>query len=439
MVSHPCYLPVTGCAAGVGSHIFCQTAAVGLGRYAECGGLPMSKSTLTPFLNGAVRIHQPVDGYRFSIDSVLLAGFARARTGERVLDLGTGCGVILLIMAHHYHLGSFTGIEIQEELAALASRGFEENGWNESGVVICGDFRTPGSFEEGSYDLVVCNPPYFEAARGKISSNRGRAFARQGLTAELSDVMAAAERAMAPGGRLCLIWPWNRRKEVSKAASANGLRVFLSRAVLPSPDAEPRVGLIQCVREARKNLELSPLIVRNKDGSYTGEVEGWLGDRIIDGPGFFCDAMLGKLATYLRLLGFDCAFNAGSDREWLLQEAARSGRTLLSRDGELLRAAGKLEVKGFDPGDDDPVRQLAAVAREVPVEADTHKPPRCTRCNAPLLSMKRDAVKGAVPPYTFLTHRAFSACQCCGRITWEGSHLSRFREKILSGITEEKI
>lgn len=399
----------------------------------------MKKSMVTPFLKGAVRIHQPVDGYRFSIDSVLLAGFARARAGERVLDLGTGCGVILLIMAHRYHLGTFTGIEIQEELATLAAKGFEENGWSEAGVVKLGDFRTQGSFDEGAYDLVVCNPPYFDAARGKISSNRGRAFARQGLTAKLSDVMAAAERAMAPGGRFCLIWPWNRREEVLEAASANGLKVFLSRAVLPGPAAAPRVGLMQFVREAKGNLELPPLNVRNQDGSHTEEVNEWLGERRKAGPGLFCDAMLGRLAAYLRLLGVDCAFNAASDKDWLLQEAARSGRTLLSRDVELLHAARKLELKGFDPGDNEPIRQLAAVMCALDIETSAGKKPRCTRCNAPLLPMERKAVKGAVPPYTFLTHSAFSACPCCGRITWEGSHLSRFREDILAGITEEMI
>ncbi len=387
---------------------------------------------LTPFFGGAVRIHQPESGYRFNIDSVLLAGFAWARTNERLLDLGTGSGVLMLLLAHRHHLKSFVGVEIQQEMAALAARGVEENGWSERGTVATVDFRRQEAFEEGAFDLVVCNPPYFGAHSGRTSSDPGRAFARQGFTATLLDVLAAGGRALDRGGRFCMVWPASRSSELPSAVRAAKLHLRLRREVRPCRGEPAYLLLLQLVKEeVGKTLELPSLFVRGEGGAYTEEVAGWLGKRGPSCASFLCDAMVGKLARYLRLLGVDASYGRDAEDEWLLEEAKRTGRVLLTRDGELLARASKAGIAGWNPGSDDPARQLVSVARAFKIETGTAiSAPRCLCCNAPLIILDRNGARGFVPPYTFLTHTHFSACPCCGKLTWEGSHLSRFRTDI---------
>src|SRR3990172_11446062 len=115
---------------------------------------------LTLFLGGDLRVHQPSRGYRFNVDSVLLAGFARALEGERVLDLGTGSGILLLLLKWHGHPGGMAGVELQPGMAELARRNMEENGYGEGAAISEADLRGSGAFDEGSFGLVVSNPPY---------------------------------------------------------------------------------------------------------------------------------------------------------------------------------------------------------------------------------------------------------------------------------------
>ena len=387
-------------------------------------------STLTPFLRGKIRVHQPAKGYRFNVDSVLLAGFAWARDGESVLDLGTGSGILLLILAHRHHLSRVLGVELQGDLAVLARRNLEENGWSERGEVVQADLRDASAFPKEAFDLVVCNPPYGEPGRGMPSPHPQRALARQGHAAGLPDVLAAARRALRPGGRACLVLPLERLSQAFEAAKVSGLAPHLLRRVRHRQDAEPHLALIQLQKEgSRRLLDLPDLPLTGPDGAYTREVQGWMGDLPDEPPRVFCDVMLGKLARYLRLLGVDAAYSRKAEDSWLLEEAARSGRTLLTRDRPLLARAPKAGVEAMDPGSDVAPEQLAWFRRTFE-HLTAPKPPRCLRCNAVPLPVDRVQVRGLVPPYTYLTHRGFHACPCCGKLTWEGSHLERFQREL---------
>ncbi len=391
----------------------------------------------TLFLRGALRVRQPSSGYRFNVDSVLLAGFAWVREGERVLDLGTGTGILLLLLAHWHLPSSMTGVEIQPELARLAALNLEENGLSEMGRVVEGDLRRPDGLGGELFDLAVCNPPYYQAGRGMASADPARATARQDATASLADVLRAGARCLSAGGRLVLLCPSPRLSECLAEAAGAGLHPRLLRRVRSGPGASDHVLLLQFRREAGRGcVALPDLLLRDGAGRYTPEVEGWLGDRPPESPRFLCDAMIGKLARYLRLCGLDAAYARDAEDEWLAEQAGRTGRVLLTRDKPLLAACAKRGIAAFEPPGDEPAAQFAAVLRRFSLDAAGARP-RCLDCNAPVLDVGRQEALGKVPPYTYLTHRRFSACSCCGRITWEGSHLERFEREVRKLGSEE--
>jgi tRNA1Val (adenine37-N6)-methyltransferase len=386
------------------------------------------ESTLTTFLRGKIRVHQPVAGYRFNVDSVCLAAFSWVRAGESVLDLGTGSGFLLLMLAHFHLPGSMLGVEIQPELASLAARNLEENGWPSSGSIVTADFRDPGALPGGAFDLAVCNPPYYEAGRGLESPDAGRALARHSFSAGFSDVLASAARALKPRGRLCLLCPAPRFSELLSLAPTQGLTPRLVRWVRSDAASEPHLALVQMAKETRgEPLALPPLSLRD-GGAYTAEMAFWLGESEPPEPRFLCDVMVGRLARYLRLAGFDAAYSNSAEDGWLLSGARRSARILVTRDRPLLARCRKEGVMAFDPESDSPREQFARFRGAFP--AGEGAAPRCLECNAPAMPVERGEALGRVPPYTFLTHARFSACPSCGKLTWEGSHLERFRREV---------
>lgn len=391
------------------------------------------ETDLTLFLNGTLRVHQPRRGYRFNVDSVLLAGFARALEGERVLDLGTGSGILLLLLKAHYHPGPMTGVEIQPEFASLACQNLTENGFEDEASIVHGDLRNPSLLPESSFGLIVANPPFYASGRVQSSPDARKATARDDRTFTLSDLAACAARALAPGGRLCFVLPAEREGEALAALASAGLQPSVLRRVRNLPDAPDHRTLLQ----ARRGwdgpvLELPPLPLRVSPDAYSDEVRLLLRQVLPPEPRFFCDAMLGTLARYLRLLGTDAAYARGADDDWLARECRRSERALLTRDRELVTRALNSGTRVFNPDDDRPQRQLGLVRTAFPLLAPTHIG-RCLGCNSELLALPRNSARGRVPPYTWLTRERFHACPRCGKLTWEGSHLERFRKRVERG------
>jgi len=395
------------------------------------------ETTLTTFLRGKIRVHQPAAGYRFNVDSVCLAAFSWVRAGEEVLDLGTGSGILLLLLAHFHLPHSMVGVELQPDIAELASRNFEENGWAAYARAVAADFRSPGAFNEGAFDLVVSNPPYYEAGRGMESPDPGRAVSRHSMSAGIGDVLAAGARALRPLGRLCLLCPAPRFGELLQLAPASGLSPRLARWVRSSPGKEPHLALVQLRKcEGRGLVTLPPLTIREDASRYSDEMAHWLGETGPLEPRFLCDVMLGRLARYLRLLGWDAAYANDAEDDWLLFQARRTGRVLVTRDRPLLARCRKEKVRAFDPSCDEPPAQLERLRTAHAL--DGRLVPRCIGCNAPVLPVERREALGKVPRYTYLTHERFSACPSCGKLTWDGSHLERFRKNVLEEIDPAK-
>jgi FkbM family methyltransferase len=174
--------------------------------------MKLSSETIDSILGGALTIVQPRDGYRFSIDAILLARFARVRTRDRVLDLGAGCGVVAVMIAALDRPREVVALELQPELAAMAERNAALNHLD-SIRVINGDLRARriGGLAAGRFDVIVANPPYRSLRSGRQSPNAGRRIARDESAATLADFIAAAMHYTVNGGRAAFVFEAARK------------------------------------------------------------------------------------------------------------------------------------------------------------------------------------------------------------------------------------
>ncbi len=190
--------------------------------------------------NGKLVVRQSREGYRFSIDAVLLAGLTAVKPCERVMDLGAGCGVVPLILAYRNLGREFVGVEIQETLAELAETNVAANGFSDRIAIRRMDLReAKDCFDAGSFDLVVSNPPYRRLETGRVNRNGQRAVARHEISASVSDVFDAANHLLPVKGRLAVIYPAPRLDHLIAAARGRGfspkrLTVIYSNAASPA-------------------------------------------------------------------------------------------------------------------------------------------------------------------------------------------------------------
>ena len=229
---------------------------------------------------GGRRIIQRTDEFCFSMDAVLLAHFPRLTGRERVLDLGTGAGVIPLLIVDEVR--EILAVELNSAQAALAVRNAALNGVSEKITVREGDYRDPPAlFACGEYDLVFSNPPYRPVTSGAVSMG-ARAAARHELTATLADTVHAAAYALRHGGRLAMVHLPERLGEIVLALHAEHLAIKRLRMVQPRADRPPNLMLIEAVKGAAlAGMRHEPaLIVRDAEGRYTEEIRSIYGQEM---------------------------------------------------------------------------------------------------------------------------------------------------------------
>jgi tRNA1Val (adenine37-N6)-methyltransferase len=240
----------------------------------------MKNETIDELRAYDLRMIQPTGGYRFSLDPLLLADFAGGGEG-RVIDLGTGCGVIPLIMARKCASAAIVGVEVQEEMAALAARNAELNGLSNRVEIVCADILDlRGRFPVSTFDMVLANPPYRREGSGRISPKSGRDRARHETTATLADFLAVAKYLVKPGGMISFIYHPVRLAEFCAAASSLKLSIIRMRMVHGNSSAPARMVLLEMAKGRKGELEvIPPLFVYGDDGEYTAEMESILSNR----------------------------------------------------------------------------------------------------------------------------------------------------------------
>ncbi|MCL2102737.1 MAG: methyltransferase [Syntrophorhabdaceae bacterium] len=234
--------------------------------------------------DASLKIRQPEKGYRFTIDSVLLAGFAAPFCWGRVLDLGTGCGVLLLLLSRlsgKMFLGA--GVEIQEELFECARENFLNNApYKPDGAAIqafLGDFREElPEIIPGSFDLVVSNPPYGRLGEGRPNPNSGKEAARHEVFSSLGELFSVAGRFLSPSGRFAFILPVERIREIEMLCRRERMSMKMVRFVCPREGEPPSRALCCLARESCGSTEeLPPLILHAEKEKYCPEVESICG------------------------------------------------------------------------------------------------------------------------------------------------------------------
>lgn len=226
------------------------------------------------FFEGALRVLQLRDGYRFSIDAVLLAAVVAPRSGQVVVDLGTGCGIIPLMLALRHPQSRYFAVELQPDLAELARLNVLANRLDERITVLQADIRglTQKAFG-GPVDGIVANPPYRRAHAGRINPNDQKACARHEIHLTLADLADAAGRLLRTGGRLTVIYPAERLADLFTALRTARIEPKWLRTIHSRSAESARLVLVQAVKAGRPGLAIhAPLVIYLSDGGYTPEV-----------------------------------------------------------------------------------------------------------------------------------------------------------------------
>ena len=212
------------------------------------------------FMDGRLKLIQSKDGYRFSIDAILLAEFVTIRQGDVVVDLGTGCGVIPLILLLTKLVGYAFGLEIQEELAGQAARNVLLNGFDDKMRVVLGDIKNPPIAEE-SADVVICNPPYRQVKSGRINPDPRRAIARHEIMANIDDILRAARSVLRKKGRLALIYSSVRLADILVRMRRFNLEPKKIQIIYPDLNSGAKLILVEAILGGRPGLKICPPIV----------------------------------------------------------------------------------------------------------------------------------------------------------------------------------
>ena len=195
---------------------------------------PLPDETLSDFLDGRLQILQKKKGYRFSVDALLLSRFVRIRKNERAVDLGTGCGIIPLLLSQTTEAYSFVGIEVQGELASLAKKNVILNRLQDRITVYQQDFRRMRDlYPPGSFDVVLSNPPYRRHQSGRLNPSVEKAIARHEMNGTIEELIEVIAYLLPRKGRCYLIYSASRTVDLLVSLRKNGLEPKRLQSVYP--------------------------------------------------------------------------------------------------------------------------------------------------------------------------------------------------------------
>lgn len=235
----------------------------------------MKSLTTDSFFNGCIQVKQNRSGYRFSMDAVLLAWHADPSPTDNILDLGTGCGIIPMILAYRNPEVKIYGVEVQTELANIANLNITENGMNDRITILCKDMKALSHEDTfGPVDLTISNPPFRKSTSGRINPNAQRAIARHEIKTTLHDVVETARRMLKTSGRFVMVYPAERMTDVLTQMRDSGVEPKSIRMVHSKTNTTAKMILVEGKKGGRSGLKIdSPLFIYRENGSYSGEVE----------------------------------------------------------------------------------------------------------------------------------------------------------------------
>jgi tRNA1Val (adenine37-N6)-methyltransferase len=229
------------------------------------------KETCDTLFEGRLRAFQKREGYRFSVDALLLAHFAEAGPKDRIIDLGTGCGIVPLILTFRGKASHVIGVEIQPSLADLARRNAALNRYASRIKIWEKDLKDLITKKlQGTFDLVLSNPPYRKMGSGRINPHEEKAVARHEIKATLEDVLRVAHYLLRDKGRLAMIYPASRVADLIRKMAGFHLEPKRLQFVHSHAADEARLVLVEALKEGHTQVKvLPPLFLYDSGGNYT--------------------------------------------------------------------------------------------------------------------------------------------------------------------------
>lgn len=233
------------------------------------------KERLDELQRNGYQIIQNPEKFCFGMDAVLLSGFVHTKKDDVLLDMGTGTGIIPILLEAKTECAHLTGLEIQEESADMARRSVALNGLSEKITIITGDIKEADNiFPSASFDCITCNPPYMIGNHGIANPDAPKAIARHEVLCTLEDVVRQAAKLLRPGGHFFMVHRPFRLAEIMTTMSKYKLEPKRMQLVYPFADKEPNMVLLEAARDGRPRMTVEkPLIVYEKPGVYTAEIE----------------------------------------------------------------------------------------------------------------------------------------------------------------------
>lgn len=223
--------------------------------------------------NGYFIIQNP-EKFCFGMDAVLLSGYAKVKPGERVLDLGTGTGIIPILLEAKTKGEHFTGLELQEESADMARRSVAYNQLQDKIDIVAGDIKGASNiFGAASFDVITTNPPYMTGNHGIVNSNQPKAIARHEIFCSLEDVIRESSKLLKVNGRFYMVHRPFRLAEIITTLIQYKLEPKRMQLVYPYVDKEPNMVLIEALKGGKSRITVEkPLIVYQEPGKYTDDI-----------------------------------------------------------------------------------------------------------------------------------------------------------------------
>lgn len=241
----------------------------------------MYKNETVDDLQNGYRIIQKSNSFRYGVDAVLLSDFADIKHGDSVIDLGTGTGIIPILIYAKKKPTEITAVEIQKDMADMAERSIKLNGLEKSIKVLLMDIKdTPRILGKARYDCVVTNPPYMKKECGINNPSEAKAIARFEIMCTLEEVLLTSRELLKSGGKLFMVHRADRLADIIYEMRSNGIEPKRIRFVHPSIGRRPNLLLIEGARGGNKELKfMDPLYIHDDNGEYTEEINRIYGRR----------------------------------------------------------------------------------------------------------------------------------------------------------------
>lgn len=220
-------------------------------------------------------IIQKKDGFKFGVDAVLLADFAKDAPSKMTLDLCTGTGIVPILLAAKTQTAKIYGLEIQKDISDMAKRSVEYNKLSGRVEIKSGDLKNASEiYGKGIFDKITCNPPYMKCGAGFMNSADTKAISRHEVLCNIDDVIKSGSELLVPKGRLFMVHRPNRIADIMCAMRKYRIEPKKLRFVHPAPSKAPNMVLIEGMRDGNADMKiLPPLYVYSDDGTYTEEID----------------------------------------------------------------------------------------------------------------------------------------------------------------------